>query len=76
MKLLRALESVMSSSARPLWLNALIAAAVLYAMAAITADAGLPAAERVLTWLAILPLGFGVFGFTANVRDELRAVHA
>jgi len=73
MKLLLALETVMSRADRPLWLNGVLAAAVIFAVAAISTGAGLSLAGTVLTWIALLPLGLGVFGLVDSVRQEIRA---
>lgn len=72
MRLLRAFESVMSTG-HTVWLNCFLAAAALFAMAAIVDGSGLGFAGMALTWAAILPLGMGVFSLADGVRESMRA---
>lgn len=73
MKFLNALEAVLSGATRTLWLNLILAAAALFAMAAICSAAGLGFASAFLTWGAVLPLILGVFFLADLVRTEMAA---
>jgi hypothetical protein len=73
MRFFLALETVMSRTGRPIWLNCVLVAACLLALAAITTGSGLGPAGTALIWVAILPLSFGVFLFADGVREEMKA---